>query len=98
MKHKHAELIKAWADGADIEVIHPMNNSWWDAKPPSWDLDYEYRIKPEEKKTVVRYLWAIDKGNGFELHHLFVDEQSIPYFAIRYPAKRLDWSRAEFDK
>jgi hypothetical protein len=46
MKHKHAELIKAWADGAKIEIKHPSNGSWWDANPPLWDLDYQYRIKP----------------------------------------------------
>lgn len=45
--HKHAELIKAWADGAEIEVKHPANGSWFDAKPPCWDTDYEYRIKPQ---------------------------------------------------
>ena len=47
MRHKHADLIHAWCEGAEIEVKHPSNSSWWDAKPPSWDLDYEYRIKPE---------------------------------------------------
>lgn len=50
MKHKHAELIKAWADGAEIEVKHPANGSWFDAKPPCWDTDYEYRIKPEPRQ------------------------------------------------
>jgi GH35 family endo-1,4-beta-xylanase len=97
MKHKHAELIKAWAEGAEIQVkAHKL--VWEDRENPLWDTDSEYRIKPEEEKTVVKYLWAIDKGNGFKLHHLFVDEQSIPYFAIRYPAKRLDWSRTEFEE
>jgi hypothetical protein len=98
MKHKHYDLIVAWANGAKIEA-RLKGGEWHELSTPAWNgIDTEYRIKPEEKKPVVRYLWAIDKGNGFELHHLFVDEQSIPYFAIRYPAKRLDWSRAEFDK
>ena len=54
MKHKHADLIHAWADGAKIEVKNPSNGSWWDATPPAWDLDYEYRIKPEPKPDVVK--------------------------------------------
>lgn len=54
MKHKHADLIHAWADGAQIEVKNPSNGSWWDATPPAWDLDYEYRIKPEPKPDVVQ--------------------------------------------
>jgi hypothetical protein len=49
MKHKHYDIIVAWANGAKIEVKNPSNGSWWDATPPAWDLDYEYRIKPEPK-------------------------------------------------
>lgn len=53
--HKHAELIKAWADGAEIEY-RDRHNDWvslprcgdWDAHP-----DFEYRIKPEPKPDVV---------------------------------------------
>lgn len=55
---KHAELIKAWADGAEIE--------WYDDTPREhrwkscgrifwWDDRFQYRIKPEPKPDVVRY-------------------------------------------
>ena len=102
MKHKHAELIKAWADGAQIQSRWDMTDGkgwsdWRDEdESPEWFIDWEYRIKPEEKKTVVKYLWAIDKGNGFALHPFFVADGSIPYPSIRYGAQRLDWSRTEF--
>ena len=97
MKQKHAELIKAWADGAQIQVKDKQTGRWDDlCCTPSWGNDFEYRIKPEEKKTVVKYLWAIDKGNGFALHPFFVADGSIPYPSIRYGAQRLDWSRTEF--
>jgi len=49
--HKHAELIKAWADGAEIQYRYYMNE-----ENPDWNLDREYRIKPEPKPDVVRYL------------------------------------------
>ena len=77
MKHKHAELIKAWANGAQIEVKHPSNGSWWDAKPPSWDLDYEYRIKPEEKQPVVRWKCVYKSANGYwtETEYFYTDEE-----------------------
>ena len=53
--HKHAELIKAWADGAEIQIINHVNK-WVDlTKEPQWDANYEYRIKPETKPDVVRY-------------------------------------------
>lgn len=53
--HKHAELIKAWADGAVIQFLG--RNSWYDCKYncPSWDVTTEYRIKPDPKPDVVRY-------------------------------------------
>lgn len=50
--HKHAELIKAWADGADIEYCTSIGK-WIDVKEPSWSDDIDYRIKPEPKPDVV---------------------------------------------
>ena len=62
MKHKWHKEIKAWADGAEIEVLD--NDSWRESKFPSWNDDLSYRIKPEPVK-VVRYL-VVD--NAFTLH------------------------------
>lgn len=55
--HKHAELIKAWADGAQIQVLTEdygqsgeTGNSWKDFGKdvaPGWVPSYQYRIKPE---------------------------------------------------
>jgi len=45
--HKHAELIKKWADGAKIEFFNGEN--WFYDRYPSWHDDYQYRIKPEPK-------------------------------------------------
>lgn len=47
--HKHAELIKQWADGAEIQELNPSDNEWYDTYP-SWNEDTQYRIKPEELK------------------------------------------------
>ena len=55
MKHKHAELIKAWADGAEIEVLTPSTSEWKDVSEPLWIADQEYRIKPEPKPDVVKH-------------------------------------------
>jgi len=48
MKHKHSELIKKWADGVEIQVKNTYNE-WVDEQYPDWDLNLQYRIKPEEK-------------------------------------------------
>ena len=57
--HKHAELIKAWADGTEIEFrFKDAIQGWSDWKPNdgrfSNDPWWEYRIKPQPKPDVVR--------------------------------------------
>lgn len=52
--HKHCELIKAWADGSEIE-FHIGENEWDLVGRPSWLVEHEYRIKPEPKPDVVGY-------------------------------------------
>ena len=54
--HKHAELIKAWADGAKIQYYCPGKNKWIDSSRPDWWNNIEYRIKPELKPDVVEYM------------------------------------------
>lgn len=43
-RHKHADTIIAWANGAEIECRSKKTN-WYLAKDPNWFLDCEYRIK-----------------------------------------------------
>lgn len=54
--HKHAELIKAWADGAVIEARPASGRQDWRVvRTPCWAKHWEYRVKPEpviEKKVV----------------------------------------------
>ena len=52
---KHATLIRAWADGAEIE-FQRTNDIWAATNPPAWSNDVEYRIKPEPKPDVTRYV------------------------------------------
>lgn len=46
--HKHAELIKAWADGAVIQFWDGRCQSWVDTSNnrPFWAEGNKYRIKP----------------------------------------------------
>jgi len=56
--HKHTELIKAWADGAEIEVRNSTDEERWEVTTlPLWRDYFEYRIKPkqEPKPNIVRY-------------------------------------------
>lgn len=49
--HVHAELIKAWADGAEIEFLAADNN-WYSTVPSAWDSNKQYRIAPTKKPDV----------------------------------------------
>lgn len=56
--HVHAELIKAWADGAEIQFRNSPFNQWVDcADAPAWCTAAEYRIKPETVRFR-NYLWT----------------------------------------
>ena len=63
--HKHAELIKAWADGAEIEYFLKHYDQWITTSNPAWLLRDKYRIKPEPKPDVVRWCVATF-GMGYE--------------------------------
>ena len=44
--HKHAEVIRAFADGATIQVGYPTGE-WVDNAYPHFDEKVQYRVKPE---------------------------------------------------
>lgn len=55
MKHKHRDLIIAWADGATIEY-KPPQGVWHITKMPGWDDCTEYRVMPKpNKELLVRF-------------------------------------------
>ena len=76
MKHKHAELIHAWAHGAKIQYrnIYAKSGEWsdWMEFFNVWQESesVEYRIKPEPKPDVVAYLSKEFHStlNGFAWH------------------------------
>lgn len=63
MKHKHAELIHAWAEGAEIQFKAEINEEWQDTPRPQWHYDFQYRIKPAPKPDIVKLCRAIVSAN-----------------------------------
>ena len=60
--HRHAALIKQWADGRVIQ-FKETNGDWTDSPNPFWDETAEYRVKPEPVK--VRYRnYVRNEGGG----------------------------------
>ena len=54
-RHKHADVIIAWAEGKDVQVWDFTQNRWGDVttESPTWCEDWKYRIKPPIKKCRV---------------------------------------------
>jgi hypothetical protein len=53
--HKHADIIHAWAEGAEIEVLFSEGEEWYVDEHPDWYEHYKYRIKTEIKDDVVLF-------------------------------------------
>jgi hypothetical protein len=85
--HKHAEVIKAWADGAEIEHNLGGNSPWKATKDPMWYTDSEYRVKPPEREST-KWLWA-DSTGRYSNHFR---EDGVCEFIIK-----LEWSETEFE-
>ena len=51
-RHKHADVIIAWAEGKDIQVWDEGTKRWHDigGKFPLFNEDREHRVKPPAKK------------------------------------------------
>ena len=82
MKHKHAELIKAWADGAEIEQMVPTAKGGlggWQEFSGDWNhlpAYYEYRIKTEPKPDVFFHCHMDQRGFD-SLTERFVDGDNL---------------------
>ena len=68
MKHKHAEVIKAFVDGVKCELWYTEEKKWIDVKYlGDFDLYYDVRIKPEpQKEQEPQYLYVYNDANRRE--------------------------------
>ena len=77
-RHKHADVIIAWAEGKEVQVWDEGTNRWYDIKGkfPLFNEDREHRIKPPAKKYRVAlfnnngniYTTTADKPEGVEFY------------------------------
>jgi hypothetical protein len=52
--HPHAEVIKAWADGAQVQFQYYATKEWGDDNSPQFHVERQYRVKPEKVYPVTR--------------------------------------------
>jgi hypothetical protein len=80
MKHKHAELIIAWANGAKIQSRNDIGEHWQDNRLPVWANDTMYRIKPEPNPDFFSYLTVNHKHTGTQtLYRYSTDNVKFTY-------------------
>lgn len=60
--HIHADIIKAWADGATIEYF--WEGKWKTTDMPVWEVTTRYRVKPKAKKLNVTIVLMRTTYNG----------------------------------
>ena len=53
-KHIFADMIIAWANGAQVQAWSKCAEMWVDISEPTWNTAVPYRIKPEPKPDVMR--------------------------------------------
>lgn len=64
-KHKHAEVIKAWADGAHVETSED-GLVWSHVQHPRWYEDMQYRI---EQSPVIEVKYYFKEGAAYYEFH-----------------------------
>ena len=47
IRHPHADVIHAWAEGAEVEYKRP-SGTWKHIDYPHFSVQYAYRVKPKE--------------------------------------------------
>lgn len=94
MRHKHADLICAWANGAQIEYYDIIMCRWLDNKNPRWYEEMKFRIKPEPKPDVVLEYYAFKNGEVWERHN-FHAKPNEPYIKLTFDGETGELKAAE---
>lgn len=98
MKHKHYDVIVAWAGGKKVQFKNIYSGwvDWNHDTGPNFLESVDWRIKPKEK--VVRWKWAYQNGNNrwYESSDFLSDLEAANEF--KYEFKKLEYTRTEFDE
>jgi hypothetical protein len=94
MKHKHYDLIVAWADGAKIQ-FKDYDSRWYVINNPMWHDSTEYRIKPEPQQELAQPNIQISQlENQLQACRKLIDEQDEKIcelsIKLEYPNRRCE--------
>jgi hypothetical protein len=69
MKHKHSEVLKAWADGIECQGWDHAKKDWYDiTNMSSFDYCDDARIKPEPKPDVELFATVLTYEDGYDCY------------------------------
>ena len=63
-QRKHADLIKMWANGWDMQVFDERLHKWVDCPEPMWSTISQYRRKPDPKPDTEYWLRTYEHSGG----------------------------------
>jgi hypothetical protein len=87
--HKHAEVIKAFADGVEIQYKYGNNwIDWKDRHSPGFFQDTEYRVKP---KKVQKKRWFRTYRKGDEIKIKTLDTSLNTDGLVSIPPDEKQW-------
>lgn len=95
-RHKHADLIHAWAEGAIIQS-KLRDGSWTDClnNAPRWHLDVRYRIKPAVKRIKFRN-WLTKSGRISAWN--LIEGDSVEDYTAEFKCWIGDWQLVEVEE
>jgi len=94
--HKHRDLIRAWADGAEIQGKN-FNGNWVDINSTiSWNDNFEYRIKPKQKPDdeITRLIKQRDSYRGWADRLANAISEHFEYDIGEHSSANCPWTNA----
>lgn len=88
---KHCDIIKKWADGAEVQWYDPINKEWRDVECPGFYDEETYRIKPEIIRVAL-HRNGTDSGIAITWHDKFKFNEIEKYDSfIRWLTEEIEY-------
>lgn len=81
--HVHAGVIKAWADGAEVQWWNSNEDKWEDTNLSLFSVRNKYRIKPQPKpqpKTWYQVVYRDMDGDVLIDRDLYTEEEARRHY------------------
>ena len=82
MRHKHADVITAWANGKSVSFFDPLTKKWlkYLGGQPFFNVDLEWRIDPKEPEwweNIPKHGILVESVNGRHTAIMFYEPMDV---------------------